>query len=193
MTISFEQLVETLKSGVDWDKWFRMVNRMSGEMNAETERFNKSRVLEKGLVFCSAGLFTYIDKKGRDLAFNPEEGVYVEVKGKKGNWFDSTRSRGGRFRLVNGNSNDAGLYIELPGDYAQYIMFYSEHAVAIGISRELTNFMEHKGTNIDIVVPSHALTLIARKNTELFEEDQINIPSLSEMLEEAINKWYEKF
>lgn len=182
--MNFKQVVDLLRTQVDWESFFALRSIMKEELNKPSERFFKSGIIEKGLCRYSNGILSYIDEPGRDCQFVDYPNLFLEVKGNQTNWHLKDFAS---FRLVNGNSK-IKVYSELPETYAQFCLFHNLETVFLCESNVLNKYMVNLGSsNIDIEVPVSKLTLLSKR----MKSSNKKVNSLSSYINSAREEFYD--
>jgi len=132
--MSFKQVVEYFRSEMPWQLHVDGVERLGSQLNEPSERFMKSRVIEKSLCVYNKipDDLVWVNQKGRDTYIKSID-EFVEIKFQNNLMYTKKGNRkkivGKDIKLL--NSNGTNKRTGLPIDYADNILLLEARGAAL--------------------------------------------------------------
>lgn len=188
-----QSVAQQLKTSVNWNRFFLMVNAVGDQLNDRTLRFLKSIVQDSAIARMSGGTIEYVDLVGQDHQMGE-----VRIETKCGtNVLTTGRGKAkragvtGSVKLNNTLGSSDGR--TLP-DTFDYLMIVDTDAVAIAKYQDILPYVSSNGDGLSVKLPYEVLEWVVEPgefDRSLFEDQhQINIiDRLQIMINEVIDEF----
>lgn len=188
-----QSVAQQLKTSVNWNRFFLLVNAVGDQLNDRTLRFLKSIVQDSAIARMSNGKVEYVDQIGQDhqlgkIRIETKCGTNVLTTGR-----GKAKRAGitGSVKLNNTLGSSDGR--SLP-DTFDYLMLVDTDAVAIAKYQDILPYVTSNGDGLSVKLPYAVLEWVVAPgefDRSLFEDQhQINIiDRLSMMINEVIDEF----
>jgi hypothetical protein len=175
-----EDTIMNVLKNIDWQRFHNLCISLGTELNDSQWRFLKSIFLEKAIAEYSNKILVYVgnEKNGCDFIIPSLNNASVEMKYSTESIYKeksfALREKTKPITLL--NSKGTNKHLNLPDNYAEYLLLVDTYSAAIISKEKLKNYVSSNGDSLTAVIPTSELSIVFNpSNIKMSEKKSLNI------------------
>jgi len=187
----YDTVINILQN-INWQKFTNLCESVGTDFNSPQWRFMKAIILEKSLETYSDNKLKYVGEieRGCDFIIPSVNNVKIEMKYTNNVLYPPNKNilRPMCKNITLLNSRGTNTHINLPDNYADYLLIVEQYGAAIISKEKLKNYVVTQGDSLSACIPTNELIIVNNKTNFIPKKQNIDIKkTMMEAITVAIN------